>query len=227
MDEWRTFLYPLGFLSSFAFGARFILQWLQSERAHKSVVSPSFWHCSLVGNCLLLLHSFIQSQFPICLVQVCNAVIAWRNLDLMQTKSPPLSFSKVIVIGIGSALLMIGAFALQSWFLGQEGGWLRVPKAPWQNDATNSVSLYWHLLGTLGLILFSSRFWIQWWFAEQSLRSTLPLSFWWLSLSGALLSIGYFIRIGDSVNLIGPLLGLVPYIRNLMLMRKTKEEAFE
>lgn len=223
MDEWRTFLYPLGFLSGIAFGARFIIQWLQSEKAGKSIVPRSFWELSLLGNLLLLIHSFIQVQYPICIIQVCNAVISWRNLNLMQSKRPPVSLSAVIELLAGSILLISLAFAAQSWFIGEEGSWLRIPKAPWQTSAADPISLFWHALGTVGTILFSSRFWIQWWFAERSHASNLPLSFWWLSLSGALLSIAYFIRIGDSVNLIGPLLGLIPYIRNLMLMRKKEE----
>lgn len=220
MDEWRTLLYPLGFLSAIAFGARFIIQWLQSEKAKKSLVPRSFWQISLVGNLLLMLHSFIQVQYHVCIVQVCNAVISWRNLNLMQTKRPPLSFKTVLFILVGSLLLASLIFAMQDWLFVQQGNWFRVPTAPWQSSSTSSVSFVWHILGALGSVLFSSRFWVQWWLAERTHMSQLPFSFWWLSLVGALLSIAYFARIGDSVNLIGPLLGIVPYIRNLMLMQK-------
>jgi lipid-A-disaccharide synthase-like uncharacterized protein len=223
VDEWRTFLYPLGFLSALLFGARFIIQWLQSEKAYKSIVPRSFWVLSLLGNLLLMLHSFIQIQVHVCMVQACNAVISWRNLNLMQSKKPAVAFTTVLVFLIGSILLTALAFASQSAFFSWEGGWFRIPIAPWQTTANSSVPFFWHALGALGYLLFSSRFWIQWWLAERSHASYLPVSFWWLSLGGALLSILYFVRIGDSVNLIGPLLGLVPYIRNLMLMQKTKE----
>jgi len=217
MDEWRSFLYPLGFLSSLAFGARFIIQWLQSEKAHKIVVPRLFWQVSLLGNLLLLVHSFIQVQFHICIVQSFNAVISWRNLNLMQTVKPPLSFQKVCALLIGSAIATSSAFLLQDWWLMRELDWFRVPTAPWQSISAPSVSLFWHALGSIAFVLFSSRFWIQWWFAEKARTSYFPSSFWWLSLVGALLSIVYFLRINDSVNLLGPLVGLVPYIRNLML----------
>ncbi len=220
MDEWRTFLYPLGFLSALAFGARFIIQWLQSEKAQKSLVTRSFWQLSLLGNILLMMHSFIQIQYHIYIVQVCNAVISWRNLNLMQTKRPPLSLRTVCLLLIGIMLASSLAFAFQDWLLIGEGNWFRIPIAPWQSSSISSVPLFWHILGTLGTLLFSSRFWVQWWFAERAHKSQLPLSFWWLSLIGALLSIAYFIHIDDSVNLVGPLLGLVPYVRNLMLMQK-------
>lgn len=222
MDEWRIFLYPIGFLAAVAFGARFIIQWLQSERAKKSLVPLSFWQFSLAGNLLLMIHSFIQVQYHVCIVQVCNAVISWRNLNLMQTRTPPFSFKSVCLIFIGSLSLVSFGFVIQDKLFMHEGDWFRIPTAPWQTNSAFPVSFFWHILGTIAYLLFSSRFWIQWWLAEQIHASELPSSFWWLSLIGAILSIAYFIRIDDSVNLIGPLMGIVPYIRNLMLIQKNK-----
>lgn len=227
VDDWRIFLYPLGFLSALAFGARFIIQWLQSEKAQQSLAPRSFWHLSLIGSVLLILHSFIQVQYHVCLVQVCNVVIYWRNLNVMQTERPAVSFKTVCLLLIGAILLTFFAFVVQDWWLMQEGSWFRVPIAPWQKSSAPSVSFFWHLLGTLAYVLFSSRFWIQWWYTEKSHVSQLPLSFWLLSLIGALLSIVYFLRIGDSVNLVGPLVGIVPYLRNLMLIQRKNKAAAE
>ena len=217
MEEWRSILYPLGFLSSLAFGARFIIQWLQSEKAQQSIMPRSFWQISLLGNLLLLIHSFIQVQFHICVVQGFNAIISWRNLNLMQAKPPSLSFKGVCALLVSSFFLISFAFALQDWWMMGELDWFRIPTAPWQSTSIHSVPLFWHVMGTMAFLLFSSRFWIQWIFAEKAHTSYFPSSFWWLSLIGALLSIAYFLRIQDSVNLIGPLVGLIPYIRNLML----------
>lgn len=226
MDDWRIFLYPLGFLSAIAFGARFIIQWLQSEILGKSTVTRLFWYLSLIGNILLTIHTFLQVQFHICLIQATNAVISWRNLNLMQNSKPQWSKNKVILLLMLTSLGVTLAFFLQEWLLFNElgnGNWIRIPKAPWDSSQNSSVSWGWHLLGTIGYILFSSRFWVQWWIAEKSHHSELPLSFWWLSLIGAIFSCAYFMRIFDTVNLIGPLIGLVPYIRNLMLMRNAKK----
>jgi lipid-A-disaccharide synthase len=76
------------------------------------------------------------------------------------------------------------------------------------------------MLGFTGLLLFNSRFWVQWWSSEKRDSSYLGASFWWLSLIGDTLCLIYFIRLGDIVNLAGPLFGLIPYIRNLMLIKK-------
>ena len=222
MDEWRVLLYPMGFLSSLVFGARFIIQWLISEKAQKSVVPQIFWQLSLLGNVLLFLHSIVQMQFHVGLVQSLNAVISWRNLNLMQNKKAPASFTVVcILIGL-SVFFTTGIFILVDWLSQGFGDWFQIPIAPWQNRSTSFIPFHWHLLGFGAYIMFSSRFWIQWWTIERTQTSQLPLSFWWISLVGALFSIVYFLKISDLVNLIGPLIGIVPYVRNLMLMKRRK-----
>lgn len=220
MDNWRVLLYPLGFLSSIAFGARFITQWLQSEMKGKSVVAPSFWYLSLIGNITLVFHSLIQVQFHVCIIQAINGVIAWRNLNLMQTKKIPASFNTTVVILISVFASIVLLFGVQHYFLIDNDAWFRVPNAPWQNEKIDPLPPIWHWIGFFGYALFSSRFWVQWWLAERTQKSTLPLSFWWISLFGALSSGIYFLRINDTVNFIGPLIGLIPYIRNIMLLNK-------
>lgn len=215
IEGWREFLYPLGFLSALTFGGRALLQWTKSEIAQKSVVTASFWHLSLLGNFLLLLHSFIQVQYHVCVIQACNAVIAWRNLNLLKPQSAQVKRSFVIGLLISAILLVTTLFLL----IGDE--WFRIPLAPWQKHLQKPVNPLWHLTGFIGMILFASRFWIQWWCAEKYKVSYLGRPFWWLSLVGDLLTLLYFIRIEDSVNIVGPVFGLIPYVRNLMLLYKT------
>jgi lipid-A-disaccharide synthase-like uncharacterized protein len=225
IDSWREFLYPLGYLSALAFGGRFLLQWLTSEILQKSVVTRAFWQLSLVGNVLLLLHSFIQMQFHVCVVQACNAVISWRNLDLMHPRELQWRFPSVLSLLFGSIVATFLAFIVQGAILGEGiGDWFRLPTFA-GHEVPRHLSLQWHLLGSLGVMLFSSRFWVQWWCAEREKTSYLGPGFWWLSLSGGILSLVYFVRIEDPVNIIGPLFGLLPYVRNLMLLykKKTKE----
>lgn len=224
MEEWRVILYPIGFLAGIAFGLRFLVQWFASERLHKSVVPRSFWYLSLIGNCLLLVHSFIQMQYPISLVQGLNGVIAWRNLDLMHPGKKSLSLKGVFFLFFLTTFLITAGFELQSLFSTQHEHWFRVPIAPWENAKLVTVSFFWHAIGALGYLLFAARFWIQWWMSEKHSQSELPAIFWQLSLAGALVSIAYFAKIGDSVNLIGPVVGLVPYVRNLILIQKTTLE---
>lgn len=214
-EFWRIQLYCLGFVSAFAFGGRFLLQWLTSEIKGQSTVPRSFWILSLVGNVSLLIHSIIQVQFHVALIQSCNAVISWRNLNLLKPPSERISFSTTWVYLIASVTITTLLFLLQN-----PSDLFRVPVAPWQTEGAGSVPMSWHVMGTIGLVLFNSRFWVQWWSAERQGRSYLGPAFWWISLIGDALCLVYFIPIKDSVNLIGPIFGLIPYIRNLMLLRK-------
>lgn len=220
-DLWREHLYFLGFLSSFAFGGRFLLQWITSEYRKESVVPPAFWILSLLGNLLLLFHSFIQIQFHVFLIQTCNAVISWRNLNLMQPPARHFSFKSTVIFLFGAVAAASCCFLLQSFFLSEGSEALfRIPITPWHRNIEEQIPPLWHVLGFGGLLLFNSRFWVQWWFSEKRDASYLGASFWWLSLIGDTFCLMYFARLGDPVNLIGPLIGLIPYIRNLMLLNK-------
>lgn len=222
-DLWREWLYPLGFLSTAAFSGRMLLQWVSSEAKGRSTVMPAFWILSLIGNIFLAAHSFIQLQIHVCLIQACNGVISWRNLNLMQPKDSQLSLRSTLLIMAGAIVTVIAAFWLQSLEFGNDTfAWFRIPSTPWQTAAGANIPLTWHLIGFFGLTLFASRFWIQWWSAERNKKSTLDGPFWWASLIGDLVCTAYFIAIGDPVNYLGPLFALIVYTRNLMLIYRPK-----
>ena len=44
----------VGLSGSLIFGLRFLIQWIASERARKSVIPFGFWECSALGSLLLL-----------------------------------------------------------------------------------------------------------------------------------------------------------------------------
>lgn len=78
-----TFWLGLGFSAQALFSARFLVQWIASERAGKSVVPVSFWHLSMIGSGLLLLYA-IQLQDPVFIVgQSAGLFIYSRNLYLI------------------------------------------------------------------------------------------------------------------------------------------------
>ncbi len=221
-ESWREFLYPLGYIASLMFFSRVLVQWIASEAKQKSIVPLSFWKLSLTGNILLMLHSFIQVQYHMCVVQACNAVISWRNLNLMQPKENQISLQKVILL-LGFAVIGSStAFALQSYLLNQTHEWFRIPTTTWLSQPS-TINPLWHWFGFAGIILFASRFWVQWWGAERHKTSYLGLSFWWVALIGDIMCLIYFIRIADPANILGYLFGLVPYMRNLILIRRAEK----
>lgn len=214
----RSWLYLLGFIPSFFFTLRFILQWLKSETKKQSYVFPSFWIISLIGNVLLMVHGIIQLQYHVSVVQGFNGVISWRNLQLMKKKEEANSLSFVILLHICVFFIVTLIFILQNFYL-HETYWFRVPITPWQS-ISKTVSFSWHILGIIGIALYSSRFWVQWWIAEKKQQSSLEASFWLMSLLGGIISLIYFLAIGDLANALGPAFGLVPYTRNLFLIKK-------
>jgi len=81
----------------------------------------------------------------------------------------------------------------------------------------------WKVVGWMGNILFSSRFFVQWWATEKHKRVVVPSAFWWLSLggSGCLLAYGLWRR--DSVFVFAYLFTWIPYIRNLIIGHQAKK----
>ncbi len=81
----------------------------------------------------------------------------------------------------------------------------------------------WIVLGFVAQGFFTMRFVVQWLASEKAKRSTVPLSFWFLSVIGGFLLLIYAIHRHDPVIIAGQALGLVVYIRNLMLIYKGNE----
>ena len=52
-DTWAWII--IGFAGQALFSARFVLQWVASERARRSIVPKAFWYFSLAGSAVLLL----------------------------------------------------------------------------------------------------------------------------------------------------------------------------
>ncbi len=75
----------------------------------------------------------------------------------------------------------------------------------------------WKVVGWMGNILFTSRFFVQWWATEKQKRVVIPDAFWWLSLSGSGCLLAYGLHRRDSVFIFAYLFTWIPYIRNLMI----------
>jgi len=80
----------------------------------------------------------------------------------------------------------------------------------------------WLLLGFLGQAMFSGRFIVQWIASERKRASVVPTAFWWLSIAGGALLLGYALHRGDPVFIVGQTAGLAVYVRNLVLIRRGK-----
>ena len=80
--------------------------------------------------------------------------------------------------------------------------------------------LIWLGIGLVGQCLFMMRFIVQWIHSERHQQSLIPVSFWYLSLSGGLIVLAYGIHRVDPVIILGQLPGTIVYVRNLMLIHR-------
>jgi lipid-A-disaccharide synthase-like uncharacterized protein len=76
----------VGFLGQACFSARFLVQWIASERRRQSVVPIQFWHFSVIGGLILLAYA-IHRQDPVFIVgQAAGLVVYARNLYFIRAR---------------------------------------------------------------------------------------------------------------------------------------------
>ena len=73
----------VGFLGQALFSARFLVQWLSSERQRRSVVPLAFWYFSVAGGATLLAYAIHREDPVFILGQGAGLFIYARNLQLI------------------------------------------------------------------------------------------------------------------------------------------------
>ncbi|SRR5581483_6070035 len=81
--NWDLWL-VIGFAGQFIFAARFIVQWIASEREKRSHVPIQFWYLSLVGGAITTAYA-IHRRDPVFIVGQASGLIVYiRNLMLIR-----------------------------------------------------------------------------------------------------------------------------------------------
>ena len=80
----------------------------------------------------------------------------------------------------------------------------------------------WQVVGFVGQGVFTARFLVQWVASEKKGDSVVPTVFWWLSLLGGSSLLVYAIYRNDPVFIVGQGMGMVVYLRNLVLVARKK-----
>lgn len=75
----------IGLCGQALFSARFILQWLASERAKRSIIPIAFWYFSLAGGLTLLAYAIHRRDPVFILGQSVGTFVYLRNLYLIKT----------------------------------------------------------------------------------------------------------------------------------------------
>ena len=78
-DFWLAF----GLVAQLTFAGRFIVQWISSERAGKSVMPFAFWIFSMVGGLMTLVYGFVKREPVIIFGQGLATMIYIRNIVLI------------------------------------------------------------------------------------------------------------------------------------------------
>jgi len=78
----------IGFSGQLMFAARFLVQWLVSEKKRESVIPKAFWYLSIGGGAVLLAYALHQRDPVFILGQSTGVLIYARNLMLLSKPRP-------------------------------------------------------------------------------------------------------------------------------------------
>lgn len=87
----------------------------------------------------------------------------------------------------------------------------------------NTTELAWVIFGLGAQLMFTARFLVQWIASERARSSVVPVAFWYFSLVGGLMLLAYAIYRTDPVFILGQLLGVLIYSRNLWLIHANRK----
>ncbi len=204
----KYWIYGLGFFAQALFGARLVVQWFQTERKG-AVVSPTiFWQISLVASFLFLIYGIIRDDLVIILGQTLSYFIYIRNLQLKNNW-------REIPFVIRSILIVLPILAIAWIIWGSESKLAEILKA---NDLSHPILI----LGAVGQLLLNFRFIYQWYYSEKKKTSVLPLGFWIISTVASAFVLIYASYRIDPVLLVAQGLGIIVYIRNMMIYKKNQ-----
>ena len=189
-----TALWVLAAVGQTCYFARFLIQWVASERAGESVLPRIFWWLSLAGSLTVGAYTAYLGRWVLLAGYVLNTGIYLRNLSLR---------------GRGMRARWAGPVALLAILV------LLVVAA--ETEASQGAQAPWLEIALLGQSLWCSRFVVQWWASERTGQSHFPLAFWWLSLLGNSLLLAYAVHLGYAILIAAYLPGPFVQVRNLVL----------
>lgn len=81
--DW-SYLTLLGLAGNLVFSARFLVQWIASEKRGQSVIPVSFWYWSIAGSVIMGVYFIFQRDPVGVLAYLPNSFIYFRNLHLIR-----------------------------------------------------------------------------------------------------------------------------------------------
>lgn len=184
---------------------RMLHQWVASERQGRSVLPTSFWAWSLLGSALELVY-YVHRRDPVFMSgTLVNAAIYARNVLLARRPPSRPGARPWVPVAAGVALFAVVIVTA----IGPDRGLIHFERNP-----------VWLVVGFLGALGWTARFVVQWWASERAGVAHLPVAFFRLGVVAAVFLFAYALAERDWVNTVGFALTLVPYARNLVLLRR-------
>ena len=91
MIDKATIWLIIGFLGQGFFFMRFVVQWIASERARKSIIPTAFWFFSIGGGIVLLVYAIYREDPVFIAGQALGLVIYSRNIFfILREKREPI-----------------------------------------------------------------------------------------------------------------------------------------
>lgn len=78
------------------FSARFVVQWLKSEKEKKSVIPTAFWYFSISGGIVLLTYALHKQDPVFILGQTLGLFIYLRNVQLIRKERTRLKIAATL-----------------------------------------------------------------------------------------------------------------------------------
>lgn len=208
MNNWIVF--GIGFLAQLLFSARLVTQWFLSEKARKVKTPVLFWKLSLLAAILLFTYGYLREDLAIMLGQFLTYGVYWRNLRMQGEWKNRNIFFKILVtifpVAISGYIIFFGTLEWSDLVIGE-------------NLSTWLISL-----GILGQLIYTSRFFYQWYYSEQHHKSSLPQGFWILSLIGSAFLFTYGCFRNDPVLISAHFFGALIYLRDIYLIKNSEED---
>ncbi|MBP7767816.1 MAG: lipid-A-disaccharide synthase N-terminal domain-containing protein [Prevotella sp.] len=199
----QALIYAIGFIAQGFFSARMIIQWVMSERAHRSVSPNLYWICSLVGSVLLFSYGWLRHDFSIIFGQLISYYIYIWNLDIKgvwhRLPLPLRAFLFSLPAAAVALMLSEAATFVENFFRNEK------------------VPLWLVVFGSAGQFIFTVRFVYQWYYSYHRHESFLPIGFWVISIIGSGIIVAYGCFRLDPVLILGQSVGFITYTRNIML----------
>ena len=86
---------------------------------------------------------------------------------------------------------------------------------------------FWLAFGLVAQLFFTARFLVQWISSERAGKSVVPMAFWFFSMGGGLMTLVYGVVKREPVIIVGQALATIIYIRNIMLIMKSRSGGSE